>query len=211
MRGVGLELLEHGRDVAPREDVAGQQQDGQAIDGGGSGAGDHVGGAGSDRSGAGERAQPVAHFGERGGGVHHGLLVAAEVVAEVGVFLQRFADAGDVAVSEDAEAAGEEALLGAVARNVLLLEEGDERLRHSEAASHDDSSSLDGSCRAAFFAARDLWVCSAVPAPFRNEGGAHNFLAVLQAWLAVGAVMEPKHISVQRNPEIPGRKQRGPG
>ncbi len=42
--------------------------------------------------------------------------------------LQRLADAGDVAVAEDAEAAAEEALLDAVALDVLGGEEPDERL-----------------------------------------------------------------------------------
>ena len=65
--------------------------------------------------------------------MHHRLLVAALVVAKVGVLLERLADAGDVAVAEDAEAAGEEGLLHAVALDVLLLEEGDQRLGHRQA------------------------------------------------------------------------------
>ncbi len=62
----------------------------------------------------------------------HRLLVASLVVAEVGVLLERLADAGDVAVAEDAEAAGEEGLLHAVALGILLLQERDQRLCHRQ-------------------------------------------------------------------------------
>ena len=71
-----LDLLQYRVGPAPGKDVAGQQQDGQAIDGGGSGAGDHVGGAGPDRRSAGERAQTVPRLGECGRDVNGGLLVA---------------------------------------------------------------------------------------------------------------------------------------
>jgi hypothetical protein len=46
---------------------------------------------------------------------------------------QRLSDAGDVAVAEDAEAAGEEPLLVSVALDVLGDEEADGRLRDREA------------------------------------------------------------------------------
>ena len=78
-------------------------------------------------------------------GVHHGLLVAALVVAqrllagrvgELGALEQRLTDARDVAVPEDAPAAGEEGVLDAVALDVLLLEESDERLGHGQPGRH---------------------------------------------------------------------------
>ena len=57
-------------------------------------------------------AEPVALARVADGDVHHRLLVARRVVGQqVVVLLQRLAEAGDVAVAEDAEAAGEEALL----------------------------------------------------------------------------------------------------
>jgi hypothetical protein len=65
--------------------------------------------------------------------VHRALLVAHLVVAEVGVAQQRLAHAGDAAVAEDAETAGEERVLHAVVLDVLVLEKLDEGLRHGQA------------------------------------------------------------------------------
>lgn len=80
-----FEPLKHRSDVPPREDIPRQEQHGKAIDRGGGRARDHVGGPGADRGRAGERAQPVARFGECSRHVHPRLLVAAQVVAEIGV------------------------------------------------------------------------------------------------------------------------------
>ena len=80
-----------------------------------------------------KRLQSVLHLREADGGVDLRLLVARLVVAEVGHLLQRLADARHVAVAEDAEAAGEERLSRAVALDVLVLQERDERLRHRRA------------------------------------------------------------------------------
>ncbi len=60
---LGFELLQHRGHVAPGEDVAGQEQHRQAVDGGRGRAGDHVGGAGADGRGAREGAQPVVVLG----------------------------------------------------------------------------------------------------------------------------------------------------
>ncbi len=131
LRLARLELLQHGRRSAAGEDVARQQQDRHAVDGGARRAGDHVGGARADRRCAGERAQPVVHLGVGGRGVHHRLLVARQVVAHrAALFLQRLPDAGDVAVPEDAEHAAEERLFAAVTRGSLLRQESHHRLRH---------------------------------------------------------------------------------
>ncbi len=59
-----------------------------------------------------------------------GLLVAAEVVGEVGILLQRLAETGDDAVAEDAPSTFEEAVFDAVALDVLVLEEAQQGLRH---------------------------------------------------------------------------------
>ena len=130
MRPGRFQLLKYRRDLAVGEDVAGKQEDGQAIDGGRGRAGDHVGGAGADGRRAGQRAQAVLHLGVADGAVNHRLLIARLVVTKVGVFLQGLAYAGHVAVAEDAEAAGKERLLPTVARHVLNLEELDQRLGH---------------------------------------------------------------------------------
>ena len=74
--------------------------------------------------------------------MHHGLLVAAEHVAQVRlgagldrrdlVLQQRLAEAGDVAVAEDAEGAGEELGALAVVLDVLVAEEPNGGLRDGE-------------------------------------------------------------------------------
>ncbi|CAM5681362.1 hypothetical protein SVIOM74S_07859 [Streptomyces violarus] len=69
--------------------------------------------------------------------VHHGLFVAALVVRHrVGVFQERLADAGDVAVAEDAPGGADEPLPDAVAFGVLGGEETDQRLRDGQAGGH---------------------------------------------------------------------------
>ena len=60
--------------------------------------------------------------------MHGRLLVADRHVWEVGILEQRLADARDVAVAEDAEDAGEEPVLAAVALDVLVFQEGDDGL-----------------------------------------------------------------------------------
>jgi hypothetical protein len=69
--------------------------------------------------------------------VDHPLLVARQQVGQLGRSAQlgleqRLADAGDVAVAEDPEAAGDQALLLAVALGVLAGQEADERLGHGQ-------------------------------------------------------------------------------
>ena len=104
-----LDLLQHRVGRAVGEDVAGDEQDRQAVDVGERGGGDHVERAGADRGGDRHGALAVQRLGVGDGGVGHALLVVAapgrEVVAG-GV--ERLADAGDVAVAEDRPAAGEE-------------------------------------------------------------------------------------------------------
>ena len=111
------------------EDVAGQQQHGQPVDGRERRAGHHVRRAGADRGRARECCEPVLHPREPDGGVHHRLLVPRLVVGQqIGVLVQRLADPGDVAVAEDPEAPLEEPVLDAVALDVLRGEEPYERL-----------------------------------------------------------------------------------
>ncbi len=77
--------------------------------------------------------KPVLLPGIADGDVHHGLLVAALVVRQEAGFVelglqQRLADAGHVAVPEDAEAAGEELTPHAVSLGILLAQELHDRL-----------------------------------------------------------------------------------
>src|SRR5215208_1681843 len=91
---------------------------------------DHVGRAGSYGARASERLEPVLLPGVGCGGVDHRLLVPRLVVGElVPILLERLSDSGDVAVSEDAEGTGEQALLHPVALDVLVGQEPDQRLR----------------------------------------------------------------------------------
>ena len=128
-----FELLQHGGRRAVGEDVAGQQQHRQAIDGGAGGPGHQVGRTRADRRGTGQRSQPVRHLGEPGGGVDHRLFVAALVVAQaVAHLIERLADAGDVAVTENSEHPGEERLPPSVALAELHAQKPHQRLRHGQ-------------------------------------------------------------------------------
>ena len=65
--------------------------------------------------------------------MHHRLLVAGVVEGHrLGVLEQRLPDARDVAVPEDAEAAGDQPLLDPVALAELDAQEADQRLRHRQ-------------------------------------------------------------------------------
>ena len=128
-----LELLQHRAGDAGGEDVAGQQQHRQAVDGGQRRAGDHVRRARADRRRARVRGEAVALARVAGRGVDHRLLVAREHVGHVVALLeQRLADARDVAVPEDAEAAGDQPLLDPVALGVLVGQEAHQRLGDRE-------------------------------------------------------------------------------
>ncbi len=128
-----LEFLQHRPGLPGSEHVTRQQQHRQPVDGGQRRPGDHVGRAGADRGRAGPGGQPVTHPRVPGRGVHHGLLVAGHHVAQPGRpvrFQQGLAQAGQVAVAEDAEAAGEQPLLHGVPLAVLRGQEPDHRLGH---------------------------------------------------------------------------------
>ena len=126
-----LELLQDRVHGSRGEDIARKQQDGQTVDGGQGRTGDHVGSTRSDRAGAGHDAKPVLHSRVADCGVDHGLLVARLVVGQqVRSLVERLADAGHVAMAEDSKAAVHEAMLGAVALDVLCAEKSHQRLRH---------------------------------------------------------------------------------
>ena len=140
-----LEHLQHGVRRARGERVAGQQQHGQAVDRGQRRAGHHVGRPGTDRRRARERARRLRLTRVAGGDVDHALLVARRVVGQqVAVLVQRLAQPGDVAVTEDPVAAGDEPLAPAVALGLLDGQEAHQRLGHGQArhAGHHDDSTL---------------------------------------------------------------------
>ena len=117
---LGLELLEHRRDIASGEDVAGQQEHGQAIHCRQGCASDHVGCARSDRTHTGESAQPVAHLGIRRRDVHRGLFIFRVYIPERGILGQCLADSGDASMTKDAQATAEERLAFAIALDLLV-------------------------------------------------------------------------------------------
>ena len=79
-----LQLLQHRAADPGGEDVAGQQQHREPVDRGQRRAGEHVGRRRADRRGAGHGRQPVERAGVPDGRVHHRLLVAGQVVRQVG-------------------------------------------------------------------------------------------------------------------------------
>src|SRR5262249_48932453 len=129
------------------ERVAGQQQHRQAVDGGQRGAGDHVRRARADRRRARPRAEAIALPRVADRHVHHRLLVARRHVAHLlGVLGQRLAEGGDVAVPEDAQAAGEEARAHAVALDLLGGQEADQGLGHGQLLGHPAATSWGSTC-----------------------------------------------------------------
>ncbi len=65
--------------------------------------------------------------------MHHRLLVAGLIVGQqVGLFEERLAHSGDVAVAEDAKAAVDETLLHTVALRELRREKPHQGLRHRQ-------------------------------------------------------------------------------
>ena len=113
--GVGLfELLQHGVGGTGGEGVTGQQQDRQPVGGGQRRAGEQVRGTRADRGADREGLAAPGVPGEADGLVGLGLFVAALVVRhdrriELLVLLEGLADAGNVAVAEDAERARNQA------------------------------------------------------------------------------------------------------
>ena len=65
--------------------------------------------------------------------MHHGLLVASLIIAELGHLLQCLANSGDIAVAKDTKAAGKKRLFSPVALHVLIFEKGNDGLGHRQA------------------------------------------------------------------------------
>ena len=128
-----LQLLQH-RSLFPIGiDVRRKEEHGQTVDGGGRGAGDHVGRSRSDGGGAGQGRQTALGPGETGRSMHHGLLVAGLVVGQLrAVLFQGLTHSGDVAVAEDTEHGRDQPLPDAIPLAVLHLQVFDDGLSGSQ-------------------------------------------------------------------------------
>ncbi len=131
---VMLELLEHGVGQAREEGVAAEHQERQPVGVGQRRGGQEVGGAGPGARGAEHEALAQPLFGIGGGREAHAHLVLAAIERQrVARLVESLAEAGDVAVPEDAEAAAADAPLLAVDLDELRGEMADDRLRRGEA------------------------------------------------------------------------------
>jgi hypothetical protein len=68
--------------------------------------------------------------------MHHGLLVAEQIVRQSGVLLKRLSDAGNIAVAKDSETSFKEPSLLAIALGELILEKPDDSLGRGDASFH---------------------------------------------------------------------------
>ncbi len=129
-----LDLLQHRIGAAIGEDIARQQQDGQAVDVSERGGGDHVGCAGADRRRARHHAPPTRGLGEGDRRVRHRLLIVSAIGREcLARRVERFAQTRDIAVPEDREHPREQRRDLAVDLGLLRREEADSRLGGGEA------------------------------------------------------------------------------
>jgi hypothetical protein len=123
-------LLQNGSNRPFRENVAREEQYGQAIDRGECCTGHHVGGARPDRSRTRNRARSVGHLRERRCGVDHRLFVAAQHIAQPWILLQRLAHSRNVSMPEDTKARFEKARFLPISQRKLVFQERDDCLRN---------------------------------------------------------------------------------
>src|SRR5881397_2975998 len=116
-----LQLLQNWGHIASRENISGQEQNGQTIDGGYGSPRDHVRRTGPNRGGAGKRSQTVAHLGKSQGRVNHGLFIAGEIVAKVLGLPQGLANTPNVTVSKDSPNPGKKGSLTPITFHILIL------------------------------------------------------------------------------------------
>src|SRR6266550_2858984 len=64
--------------------------------------------------------------------MHHSLLVAGLIIAELGHLLQCLANSGDIAVAKDTKASGEKGLFSPITFHILVFEKGDDGLGHRQ-------------------------------------------------------------------------------
>ena len=129
-----LDLLQHRVGDAVGEDVARQQQHRQAVDMSQCCGRDHVDRAGADRRGGSHDAAAEVRLGVAYRRMRHRLLiVGAEGRQLVAIFIERLADAGDIAMAEDRPDAAEQRQRLAVDLGLLARKEPRQRLRHRQA------------------------------------------------------------------------------
>ena len=128
-----LDLLEHGIGQAVDEGIARQQQHRQPVRMGDAGRGDHVGGARPDGTGGDHDLAAALGLGEGDRGERHRLLVLAAPGRKLLLHgLERLAQAGDVAMAEDGEHAGEQRRVLAIDYGALGDQVLDQGLGHGE-------------------------------------------------------------------------------
>ena len=135
-RGVaeGLDLLKHRVGAPVGEHVPGQQQDGQAIDMGHRRGGHQVRRARPDRGRAGHQPPPVVRLGEGDRRMGHRLFIVRAIGRQgLATLVERFAEAGDVGVTEDRPDAGDQRPDLAVQVHLLGAKVSDQALGHGEA------------------------------------------------------------------------------
>ena len=124
-------LLEDRIWLARREGIAGEDEERDPIRGRGSAGGDHVHRAGADRRQAWDNFPAVELFRVSDRSVRHPLFVMPLQEADpVPALFERLTDADDAAMPEDPEHGVDEFFLFPVERDVLAVQEADERLRH---------------------------------------------------------------------------------
>ena len=128
-----LKLLQDRCDIAASENISRQQENWQAVDGGGSGAGHHIRCARADRRGTREGLQAVTGLREGRRDVHHRLFIAGLVVTELGHLLQPLTHARDIPMAEDAKAPGKKGVFSPVTLHILVFEKGNNGLSHRQA------------------------------------------------------------------------------
>src|SRR5215468_6216142 len=69
--------------------------------------------------------------------MYHRLFISNQVIRQARILLQRLTDASDVAMTEDSQPTFKEPLLSAIALAGLILQEGNDSLRHRQASLHE--------------------------------------------------------------------------
>ena len=131
-RAVGktLDLLQHRIRAARGKDIPREKQHGQSIGMRQRRRRHHVGGAGSDGTGANHCALPSRLFCKGDGGVGHGLFVMGSIRGNLILRrVQRFAEAGDIAVAENGPNARKISHFCRMRSHILARQVSNRRLR----------------------------------------------------------------------------------
>jgi hypothetical protein len=128
-----LQLLQDGIGAPARENVAGQEQQRQAVGMRDGRRRHHVRCARANRARAGHHAAPLAHFSKGDRRQAHCLLVMrAQGRQPLACLVQRFADSSDIAVPENGKNAGQQRNFAVIKFARLRCEVANERLGHRQ-------------------------------------------------------------------------------